>query len=162
MSRCTVERVASVFLFEGVFVVDSHMIYGLSCRDPDGFHDALNEPADEALGAAIQSALTHSRALTASEAELLLPRSVTNQSYETWVRQFLDRTGVRSRRRLFDGLATCSVVLRDGWLTISALRRDRGEGFEGIGAEKDIHLTEAATTKEIGAAIRRGLALARD
>lgn len=154
------KRAASVFLFGEDFVIDSCMIFGMSYGDPAGFHMVLRDPANDALGQAVKQALSTSRTLTSAQAsDLLLPQKRA-AVYDLWVAGIMEVLRVRSRRALFKSASLCNVTLRSGFISLSPMRRDRGEGFEGIGSEHEIRIDEGLSADEVGAATRRALALA--
>jgi hypothetical protein len=147
---------ANVKAVQQALIVVSNSGRGLLQSDPEAFHCFLPPNADnDTLGKAVISALAASRFLSSEEADKFLNSS--EASLETWVSKMLTATGIKTRQKLFQRMASCSLIARDGKIKFSPTVKRRGAAWEGRGTKFESTISQDSSSQAVGAALREAL-----
>jgi len=148
---------ASVYAVRQALIVVAQSGRGLMGTDPDSFHSILAPAVDDAtLGAALLGALSSSRFLQLEEAKQFLHES-RDKRWDSWTDTLIQATGFRSKQKLFERMAQCSVTAQNGTITFSPTVKRRGAAWEGLGKEFESSIDQASSPNAIGRALGEAL-----
>ncbi|WP_345531600.1 contact-dependent growth inhibition system immunity protein [Viridibacterium curvum] len=130
-----------------------------SAYDPQGLDFFLPAScSDEELGQALLSSLEKSRVIRPEELGSFFDLKVSEEFYEAWVGKLLSALGM-TRQKAFKGMKLCHASVREGILSLSPTRKERGEAWSGrdIEDEDTISLAKSSTPTVVGSCIRQAL-----
>lgn len=142
-----------------LWCVDSLCGYRMQTVDPKGKQLLLPlDASDSDLGAAVLDALAHSRFLRPWERSksdaALFDMEAGRKRYEKWVARLMKACGYKTRRSLFNKMASCTVDRREGRVTIMPLVQVKSERWGGIGEDANVIISADSSPDEIGTALR--------
>ncbi len=149
--------------------VKTYSGYRSSRADPQGVeHHASPEISDQELGVVVLDALAHSRFVLPEprkdvwihpEATFdmeLYDYSLTNQRYDQWVENTLERYGYKTKRALFKDMKKCSIESTKGQITIRPSHHEKLEAWSGKGINESdyVIIPTSSDPSDVGAALR--------
>jgi len=149
--------------------VMTHSGYRSSRADPRGVeHHASPEVSDQDLGGMVLDALAHSRfVLPEPRKDVCIHPEVvfdmdlydydlTNQRYEKWVKENLERYGYKTKRALFKDMKKCNIESVGGQIFIRPSCHEKLEAWSGKGISENDHVVipSSSSSNDVGAALR--------
>lgn len=149
---------ASIYANRDFICVQTCSGYRLAVYDPLGATTYLAPSTDtDALGDALQMALSRSRTYQLEELDRLLAPSLISKHYEDWVASLMDKFRYTRRSDAFRGMKHCMVQSEDGNIIISPTRKHRSESWTGMDKDEQVLVADTASVREIGAAVMTAL-----
>lgn len=123
-------------------------------------HLLLPDADDQCTGEAILQALSDSRTLDDLEDRVVFfDLKKGKEKYANWVAMLMDKYGYKTKRALFKDMNHCIIHYVNDVITISPMRHEKLEAWEGLDQSENIILSLDNPPAEIGAGLR--LALSR-
>lgn len=105
-------------------------------------------------------ALSNSRTLNKLEERIaFFDLEKGKEKYAAWIARLMDKYGYKTKRALFKDMKHCIIHYVNNVITISPMRHEKLEAWEGLEQSENVILSLDNTPVEIGAGLR--LALSR-
>ncbi|MHA6845545.1 contact-dependent growth inhibition system immunity protein [Ralstonia syzygii] len=153
-------RRAGVLFNKSIYVIETYSGRGLVGRDPLGSqHILMSDANDEALGSALQDALSKSRVVSMEEYPKFFDSEESARQYENWVARLMEFGKYKTRRSLFKEMICCNVKYVEGVIHISPTRHKKLEAWGRARGDsmEDVVLPSDAGIKDLGGALRIAL-----
>lgn len=157
-------KFASVIMNARFIGVETYSGRGLMARDPQGvcdFHPLDVE--DEVLGRSLAEAVKASRWISMDEYAAYFNRDKLKREADERLASIKERFGYKTRKAVFTGMSKCSVLERDGLITIMPNRHEKLEGWsgDGIPESENVVLSSASSDEALGQGVRLALSRCR-
>ncbi|WP_380184889.1 contact-dependent growth inhibition system immunity protein [Kalamiella sp. sgz302252] len=115
---------------------------------------------DQCIGKTILQALSDSRTLDNLEDRIaFFDLEKGKEKYANWIAMLMDEYSYKTKRALFKDMKHCIIHYVNDAITISPMRHEKLEAWEGLEQSENVILSLDNTPSEIGAGLR--LALSR-
>jgi hypothetical protein len=141
-------------------LIETYLIFGMSVKNYDVPDHHLSPNADnKSIGEAMLSALSQSRTLTSRSEkgiEYFDWYGVGKQKNEEWEKLMMKKYGYKTKRAMFKDAKHCSIMLKNGTITIRPSNHEKLKGWSGNGLTKDdyVVLPLDSSLEEIGAGLK--------
>ena len=152
---------ATCYYTNDFLLIETHSGFGRTGSD-SLFPPHLLPPDtdDQCTGEAILQALSDSRTLDKLEDRVaFFDLEKGKEKYAAWVAMLMEKYGYKTKRALFKDMKHCIIHYANNTITISPMRHEKLEAWEGIDQSANVILALDNTPAEIGAGLR--LALSR-
>lgn len=133
--------------------------YRMVVRDDEGYIIYLPPDAnDDALGAALLTALAKSRFVLPADDPNLLKVERYMKCYRNWEKDFMRRYGYKTKRAAYKNMNWCRADRSEGKLSIQPHhRRDKPGQWRWLPPEEHVVIPETRDAAAVGAALRSAL-----
>lgn len=152
---------ASAYYTKEFLLIETQSGLGRTSVDPLFPPNLLSPDADEqCTGETILQALSNSRTLDKLEDRIaFFNLEKGKEKYAAWVAFLIDKYSYKTKRALFKDMSHCIIHYVNDVITISPMRHEKLEAWEGLEQSENVILPADSTPSEIGAGLR--LALSR-
>lgn len=157
-------QACGVYATRKLIAVNTMSGWGSLHGDDKGIRCLLAPDAtDTELGEAVLLALSKSRIIHPDLDPDLFSNSKGAERYYAWVEDLMQTYGYRTKSALFREMLHPDIEVRNGQMTVSPTKRQRGDGFgPTLHRERDyVHLPADSSPDEVGAAVRLALSRCR-
>ncbi|WP_197388766.1 contact-dependent growth inhibition system immunity protein [Ralstonia pseudosolanacearum] len=158
------EKIAAVAnaYFNGNFFYICTMSQGvLDYVDPDAAPHYLEPGANDAeIGEALRSALRESKCVSTENFQSLFKSGVIQNAEQERSAGVMARYGYKTKRAMYKNMRCCWIKLQGGVIEIKPTFHKSMDSYAGLssGGPEIIHLRDAVSDVELGAALREGFA----
>jgi hypothetical protein len=152
---------ASCYCTNEFLLIETQSGLGRTSADPLFPPNLLPPDADDqCTGETILQALSNSRTLNKLEDRVaFFDLEKNKEKYATWIARLIDKYGYKNKRALFKDMDHCIIHHVNDAITISPMRHEKLEAWEGLEQSENVILSLDSSPAEIGAGLR--LALSR-
>lgn len=152
---------ASCYCTNEFLLIETQSGLGRTSADPLFPPNLLPPDADDQFtGEIILQALSNSRTLSKLEDRVVFfDLEKGKEKYAAWTARLMDKYGYTTKRALFKDMNHCIIHYVNDIITISPMRHEKLEAWEGLEQSEDVILSLDSKPTEIGAGLR--LALSR-
>ncbi|EEZ4403502.1 TPA: CdiI family contact-dependent growth inhibition immunity protein [Escherichia coli] len=155
---------ASVYCTKEFLLIETQSGFGRTSSDPLFPPHLLQLDAnDQCVGEAVLQALSNSRTLVNLEDRIVFfDREKGKEKYTAWIEMLMDRYGYKTKRALFKDMKHSIIHLTNGEITISPMRHEKLEAWEGLELSENVIITVDNSPSEIGEGLRLALTRCKD
>ena len=152
---------ASCYYTNKFLLIETQSGLGRTSMDPLFLPHLLSPDADDqCAGETILRALSNSRTLNDLEDRVaFFDLEKGKEKYAIWISRLIDKYGYKTKRSLFKDMNHCIIHYVNEVITISPMRHEKLEAWEGLEQSENVILSADNSPAEIGAGLR--LALSR-